>query len=259
LIQQKSHFQFKMSNKFYAIIAGVGAGTGRACALKFAKSYPVVLLARNEDNFKPIVEEINKAGGHAVGISTDVADSKSVDNAFATIKKELGDAALAAAIFNVGGRFVRKPFLELSLDDFEAGYDANGRGLFLFSQKVIPLLLQSAKSSPFPPSLILTGATASVKGSANCASFASGKFAMRAIGQSLAREFGPQGVHVAHAIIDGVIDIPRTKEWSGNVNGGVEDGLLSADAIAESYWYLHTQPKSSFTQEIDMRPYVEKF
>lgn len=94
--------------------------------MKFAKTYPVILLARNESNFQPIVEEINKSGGHAIGISTDVADPKSVENAFATIKKEIGDAGLAAAVFNVGGRFVRKPFLELSLEDYEAGFDANG-------------------------------------------------------------------------------------------------------------------------------------
>ena len=106
-------------------------------------------------------------------------------------------------------------------------------------------------------------------------SYASGKFALRATGQSLAREFGPKGVHVAHAIIDGVIDIPRTHDWPAN--GGVEDGKINADAvsfppdeyngwknanvfqIADSYWYLHTQPRSHFTQELDVRPYVEKF
>lgn len=80
---------------------------------------------------------------------------------------------------------------------------------------------------------------------------------MRAVGQSLAREFGPQGVHVAHAIIDGVIDIPRSKGWT--VNGGAEDGKLNSDAIADNYWHLHTQPRSVFTQELDLRPYVEKW
>jgi len=246
-----------MASKFYAIIAGVGAGTGRACALKFAKTYPVVLMARNSDNYTPIIDEIKESGGQAIGVSTDVSSPQSVANAFDTIKKEMGEAKLAVAVFNVGGRFVRKPFLELSLEDFEAGYEANGRGLFLFSQKVIPLLLSSVGQSTYPPSLILTGATASLKGSANCASFASGQFAKRAVGQSLAREFGPQGIHVVLAIIDGVIDIPRTKSY--NVNGGVEDSKLGADAIADGYWHLHTQPRSTFTQELDMRPYVEKF
>lgn len=106
----------------------------------------------------------------------------------------------------------------------------NRTGIFLFAQAVLPLLLDSVPTSPHPPSLILTGATASLRGSANSASFASGKFALRATGQSLAREFGPKGVHVAHAIIDGVIDIPRTQHF--NVNGGVEDSKINADAVS---------------------------
>lgn len=170
----------------------------------------------------------------------------------------MGDRKLAAAIYNVGGRFVRKSFLELTVDDYTAGYQGNGLGFFNFAKSTIPLLLESVKASPpYPPSLLITGATASLKGSANCASFASGKFALRATGQSLAREFGPQGVHIAHVIVDGVIDIPRTKSYS--INGGVDDGKLSPDAIADDYWHLHQQHRSSWTQELDLRPFVEKF
>ena len=105
------------------------------------------------------------------------------------------------------------------------------RGAFLFSQSILPFLLNNVGSGsdvPHPPTLIFTGATASLKGSALCASFATGKFAMRALVQSLGREFGPKGVHVAHAIIDGVIDIPRTKEWK--LEG--EDAKISADAVS---------------------------
>ena len=104
-------------------------------------------------------------------------------------------------------------------------------GAYLFSRAALPLLLAAASSSPaleYPPTLIFTGATASVKGSALCSSFATGKFAMRALAQSLAREFGPKGVHVAHAIIDGVIDIPRTKEWK--LEG--EDAKISPEAVS---------------------------
>lgn len=125
-----------------------------------------------------------------------------------------------------------------------------------------------------PPSLIITGATASVKGSAQFGSFAAGKFALRALGQSLAREFGPKGVHVAHAIIDGIIDTPNTKHY--NVNNGSEDGKINPQAvrivtrcglstiltciqIADAYWFLHSQPRSAFTQEIDIRPSAETF
>lgn len=92
-----------------------------------------------------------------------------------------------------------------------------------------------------------------------CAQFASGKFALRATTQSLAREFGPKGVHVAHAVIDGAIDTPRLKQLGWKVNEGKEDGAISPDAIADAYWWLHTQPRSTWTQEIDIRPYVEKW
>jgi NAD(P)-dependent dehydrogenase (short-subunit alcohol dehydrogenase family) len=223
--------------------------TGRSVALKFAKAYPVALLARNPANYESIVKEINAAGGQAIGISTDVSSESSVKNAFTEIQKEFKGKKLAAAIFNVGGRFVRKPFLELTLEEYEAGYEANGyvpshpvvlgpvadlrccrKGFFLFAQATLPGLLESVPDSPHPPSLIITGATASLRGSATMSSFASGKFALRATGQSLAREFGPKGVHVAHAIIDGVIDIPRTRDWP--VNGGVEDGKISSDAVS---------------------------
>ncbi|KAF7941933.1 hypothetical protein BTUL_0021g00390 [Botrytis tulipae] len=245
------------SSNFFSIIAGVGAGTGHSVALKFASTYPVVLLARNPANYEPTIKAITSSGGQAIGISTDVSDPSSVTNAFEEIKKQYGSKKLAAAVYNVGGKFVRKPFLELSLEDYEAGYESNGKGFYLFAQKALPLLLDSVADSPHPPSLIVTGATASIRGGALMSSFASGKFALRATTQSLAREFGPKGVHVAHAIIDGVIDIPRTKEWQAN--GGVEDGKIKADAIADAYWYLHTQHRSHFTQELDVRPYVEKF
>lgn len=127
-------------------------------------------------------------------------------------------------------------------------------GAFHFSQAVVPLLQSSTKISPHPPSLIFTGATASVKGSARFAAFATMKFALRAMAQSLAREFGPEGVHVAHAVIDGAIDIPAHKQWDLG-----EDGKISPDAIADAYWWLSTQPKSAFTWEIDIRPGKEKW
>ena len=105
-----------------AIIAGVGPGTGASVARKFAASYPVVLLARKPENYSPLVEEIQKNGGWAKGISTDVSDAGSVKKAF----EEIGGEKVAAAVFNVGGRFIRKPFLELNQEEFEAGWDANG-------------------------------------------------------------------------------------------------------------------------------------
>lgn len=247
-----------MASKLIAIVAGVGSGTGASVARKFAATYPVVLLARTPESYEPLAKEINQSGGKAIGISTDVSNSQSVRSAIDTIKKEFGnEVGAAAAIFNASGRFTRKPFLELSEDDFTSSLDVSAKGGFLFSQATLPLLLKGVElKSEHPPSLIFTGATASIKASPQLSSFATGKWALRALSQSLAKEFGPKGVHVSHAIIDGVIDIPRTKEWLKDLG---PDAKLSADGIANDYWYLHTQPRTNFTWEIDLRPAVEKW
>jgi NAD(P)-dependent dehydrogenase (short-subunit alcohol dehydrogenase family) len=247
-----------MASKLIAIIAGVGPGTGAAVARKFAATYPVVLLARNPDNFEGLAKEINSGGGKAVGISTDISDSQSVKNAVETIKREFGsDVAAAAAIFNASGGFLRKPFLEVPEEVFATSLNVSAKGGFLFSQATLPFLLKGVEQkSQHPPSLIFTGATASVKSNAQMSSFATGKWALRALSQSLAREFGPKGVHVSHAIIDGVIDIPRTKEWLKDMP---PEAKLSPDGIANDYWWLHTQPVTNFTWEIDLRPAIEKW
>lgn len=245
------------SKAFYAVVAGSGSGTGRATAVRFAKSYPVVLLARKPESYNDIVSEINQSGGQAIGITADATNPADLVSAFETIAQKLPDSKLAAAIYNVNGGFARKPFLELKLEELDASLDAAPRGFYNFAQKTLPLLLDSVPDSPHPPTLIITGATASVRGSALFGSFAAGKFALRALGQSLAREFHPKGVHVAHAIIDGGIDTPWGKGYT--MNNGVEDGKIKPEQIAEDYWHLHTQHRSGFTHELDTRPFVEKF
>ncbi|KAL9013793.1 MAG: hypothetical protein Q9173_001537 [Seirophora scorigena] len=236
-----------MSSPF-AIVAGVGPGTGATVARKFAASYPVALLARNPANYEDAVKDIKAAGGKAIGIPTDVTDATSMKDAVTKIQEEFGGDKCAAAVFNVGGKFIRKPFLELNQEEFESGWEANGRGAFLYSQAVLPLLLNSTDLE-HPPTLIFTGATAAMKGSALTAAFSTGKFALRSLSQSLAREFGPKGVHVSHVNIDGVIDIPRTHDWMKDAG---PDAKINPQAIADAYWFLHTQPRSCFTQEIDV-------
>jgi NAD(P)-dependent dehydrogenase (short-subunit alcohol dehydrogenase family) len=219
-----------MASKLIAVVAGVGPGTGASVARKFSRAYPVVLLARKPENYESLAQEINSAGGKAIGISTDVSDVSSLKNAVDRIKKEFGDdVGLAAAIFNASGPFMRKPFLEIPPEVFQSSLAVSATGGILFSQSFLPLLIKGVEQkSEYPPSLIFTGATASVKSNAQMASFATGKWALRALSQSLAREFGPQGVHVAHAIIDGVIDIPRTKEWLKDMP---PEAKLSADGV----------------------------
>ncbi|KAI4614863.1 hypothetical protein J4E80_006367 [Alternaria sp. BMP 0032] len=178
------------------IIAGVGPGTGASVARKFSQTYPVVLLARTPESFSSLAEEINKNGGKAIGIATDVSSSQSLSSAVSKMKSEFGDdVAAAAAIFNASGAFMRKPFLEIPSETFEKSLGVSGMGGVLFSQMVLPLLLKGVeRGSEHPPSLIFTGATASVKSNAQMASFSTGKWALRALSQSLAREFGPQGI-----------------------------------------------------------------
>lgn len=199
--------------------------------MRFAQKYPVVLFARRPESYESTLADVEKAGGKAIGISADVADPESLKKAFDDINKQFPDSHLAAAVYNVGsGGFAKKPFLELTEKDLNASIDGSIRSFFHFAQATIPRLLDAVPNSHYPPTLILTGATASIKGSAQFSTFAAGKWGQRAMHQSLAREFGPKGVHVAHAVIDGVIDIPRTKEWAAN--DGVEDGKISPDAVS---------------------------
>ncbi|KND92470.1 hypothetical protein TOPH_02685 [Tolypocladium ophioglossoides CBS 100239] len=245
------------SPAFYALVSGAGSGTGAAAALRFAQAYPVVLLARSESSYRPTVDAIRAAGGSALGITADASDPAAVDAAFEQIARELPGAKLAAAVYNANAGFAVKPFLELKPDDLATSLGTAVHGLFYFAQKALPQLLAAVPTAPHPPTLIVTGATASVRGSARFASFAAGKFSQRGLTQSLAREFGPRGVHVAYAIIDGGIDTPWGKGLV--MNNGVEDGKIKPEAIADNYWHLHTQHRSAFTQELDLRPFVEKF
>ena len=216
------------------------------------------MLARSSSSFQPVVDDIKKSGGYAIGISTDCSDATSVKNAFDKIRQEMnlaGHGKLTAAVYNTSGGFLRKPFLELTEQDFTGSYQTSVKGAFLFSQQVLPLLIE-AVDQKYPRTLIFTGATAAVKSSPMLSTFAHASYAKRSLSQSLAKEFGPKGVHVAHVIVDGVIDIERTKHMTVSDQ---PDSKLSPEAIAESYWYLHTQPRTAWTQELDIRPWVEKF
>jgi NAD(P)-dependent dehydrogenase (short-subunit alcohol dehydrogenase family) len=114
-----------MSSKAIAIVAGVGPGTGASVARRFAAAYPVILLARNPENYESLVHEINKSGGKATGISTDISSQESIDAAFGKIEQEHKGAAIAAAIFNASGRFVRKPLLDTTVEEFAAGHEVS--------------------------------------------------------------------------------------------------------------------------------------
>jgi NAD(P)-dependent dehydrogenase (short-subunit alcohol dehydrogenase family) len=220
---------------------GVGPGLGTAIAGRFAREgYAVGLMARSEESVSGAREEMERAGGEALAAS--------VARAFDEVRGSLGDPEVYvynAGAFRMGG------ILELPPEDFDRCWKANCAGAFYGAQSVLPAMLERGRGT-----IILTGATASLRGSARFSALAVGKFGLRALAQSMAREFGPQGVHVAHAIIDGQINTPRVREMSADRE---EHTMLSPDAIAEAYWQLHVQDPTAWTLELDLRPAVERF
>ncbi|BCS29311.1 uncharacterized protein APUU_70881A [Aspergillus puulaauensis] len=240
----------------FAIIAGVGPGTGAALARKFAKQYPVALLARSTNFARELASQIEADGGTAISYQVDISDAASVEVAFNGIRKQFGTNC-AAALFNASSRPFPKPFLWQSDDDLGYALDISLTGAYLFAQAVLPLLLSARNSNTdtdLVPTLIFTGATGAVKANAWMQPFAISKHALRALTQSLSREFEPQGIHVSHVIIDGVIRMPLTW-WLKPFSGW--DAKLDPAAIADSYWYLHAQPLAHMTSEITIRPYCE--
>lgn len=232
-----------------AAILGVGPGLGAAVARRFAREgFAVALMARREESVAGVREEIEGAGGTALPISTDATDPASVAAAFDRARTELGDPDVF--VYNAGA-FQMGGILDLSPEKFDECFKANCAGAFYAAQRVLPAMVEAGHGT-----ILLTGATAALRGSARFSALAVGKFGLRALAQSMAREFGPQGVHVTHVVIDGQIDTPRVREMSP---GREDHTMLSPDAIAEAYWQLHLQDSTAWTLELDVRPSVESF
>ncbi|MDM0021455.1 SDR family NAD(P)-dependent oxidoreductase [Variovorax saccharolyticus] len=245
-----------------AWIAGVGAsaGLGAALARRFASGgYSVALTGRTAQQLQAVAAEIESAGGRAHAFAGDVASEAEI-HGIAQRVKALG--ALSIAVFNAASA-VRAPTLELTVEQFTQAWRTSTLGGFIFGREALQLLLandQDARAPGGRGSLLFTGATAALRGKPPFAAFAAAKAGLRSLSQSLAREFGPQGIHVAHVVIDGGIDGERLRSNAPQrVAQAGEDGLLNLDAIAESYWQLHMQHRSAWTQEIDLRPFKEAF
>jgi len=232
-----------------AAVLGVGPSLGAAVARRFAREgFAVALMARREESVANVQEQIETAGGTALPISTDATDPASVAAAFERVRGELGDPEVFvynAGTFQMGG------ILDLSPEKFDECFKANCAGAFYAAQQVLPAMVEAGRGT-----VLLTGATAALRGSARFSALAVGKFGLRALAQSMAREFGPQGIHIAHVIIDGQIDTPRLREMSPDRE---DHTMLSPDAIAETYWQLHAQHPTAWTLELDLRPAVESF
>ena len=238
-----------MSQLKVAVVVGVGTGLGSAIAHRFAREgFSVGLIARSAKTLANIQSDLENLGSKALSVNADVTDPVSLAAALDLIKLELAPPDILvynAGIFKVNG------ILELSPEEFEYCWKVNCFGAFVATQQVLPAMLERGKGT-----ILLTGATASLRGSARFSALAVGKFGLRALAQSLAREFGNQGIHVAHIVIDGMINTPNIRELFPQVE---EDNLLSPDAIAETYWHLYKQEPSAWTLEMDIRPAVEKF
>ena len=236
-------------NSKVTVILGAGPGLGAATARRFAREgFAVALMARRKENLSAIRQEIEDANGTGMTVEADATDAESVAQAFDRVREGLGDPEVFT--YNAGA-FQMGSILDLIPEHFDNCFRANCSGAFYGAQQVLPAMMEKGSGT-----IILTGATASLRGSANFAALATGKFGLRALAQSMAREFGPQGIHVAHVVIDGQIDTPQLRESQPDRE---ESTTLSPDAIADIYWELHTQDPRAWTLELDLRPAVEKF
>jgi NAD(P)-dependent dehydrogenase (short-subunit alcohol dehydrogenase family) len=232
-----------------AAVLGVGPGLGASVAHRFAREgFAVALMARSEESVAGAREEIEGDGGTALPVPTDATDPASIASAFETIRADLDDAEVF--VYNAGA-FEMGGILEIEPERFDECFRANCAGAFYAARQVLPAMVERGRGT-----ILLTGATAALRGSARFSALAVGKFGLRALAQSMAREFGPQGVHVAHVIIDGQINTPRVR---GMYPDREEHTMLSSDAIAETYWQLHSQDPTAWTLELDLRPSVERF
>lgn len=232
-----------------AIIAGVGPGTGGALARAFAKEgYAVGLLSRRVESSEPVAKEINGAGGRAVVVPADVTNRQNVISAVAQIRKEL--APITALAHNASG-YGRGAILELDPEQVRQSFEANVMGALHLAQTVIPDMLKAGHGF-----ISLTGATAALRGRAGYAPLAIGKSGLRMLGQSLAREFHPKGIHVVHVIVDGQIDNPRLRAREPSRSA---ETVIPPGAIADAVIACLRQPRTAWSQEIDLRPFVEPF
>ncbi|KAK7436207.1 hypothetical protein VKT23_019284 [Stygiomarasmius scandens] len=255
-----------MSLKPVIVVAGLGAGggTGAASARAFAKEgYSVALIGRRADELKTLEDDLKGSGAEAASFAIPSYAHGDVASAFAQIHSRYpsNKYSIRAAVYNAGNG-VWKPFLDVTPEDVQLVTQSNIEGSFAFSHHIIKAFKENSIDEVTGKRgvLIFTGATASIRGNVTTSAFAAGKFALRALSQSLAKEFGKQNIHVAHSIIDGVIVTPQTKarrndqQWEQQ-----QDVRLNPESIAASYIYLAKQDRSSWTWELDLRPAHEKW
>jgi NADP-dependent 3-hydroxy acid dehydrogenase YdfG len=229
-----------------AVGIGVGPGLGASLIRRFAKTYSVAMLARKAQYLKALAGEIRQSGATVQELTCDVSDRTQIAAAFRAIREELGDPEVL--LYNAGSG-VFGTITEITPDQYEADWRVNSFGAFVAAKEVAPAMIARGHGT-----ILFTGATAGVKAGPKSVSFGPAKFAMRGLAQSLARDLGPRGIHVAWINVDGSIDIPGRK-----VGNYTSEDMLDPDAIAETYWHLAHQHRSAWTMELEVRPFKEKF
>lgn len=243
-----------MEQRKLAMIVGAGPGLGSALARRFGKAeMNVALAARDLARLELLAMESAGIGHGAKAYACDATDEKSVEAFFGQVRAELGEPDVV--VYNAGA-FVPRSILETSAEDFERCWRIGCMGGFLVGRSAARAMVERTARGGRGGTILFTGATASLRGSAGFHNLAVGKFGLRALAQSMARELQPKGIHVAHVIIDGRIRPSSSVEHSGD---GLGEETLDPSAIAEAYFQLFCQPRSAWTQEMDLRPWVEKF
>jgi len=236
-----------------ALVIGAGDASGGAIARRFAQGgYTVCATRRSADKLLPLVEQIRAAGGQAHGFGSDARDEEQVIALVERIEREIGP--IEVFVFNIGAN-VRSSILEETARKFQKIWEMACFAGFLTGREVARRMVPRGRGT-----MIFTGATASLRGSAGFAAFAGAKHALRALAQSMARELGPQGIHVAHLVVDAAIDTEFIQSnFPERYALKEQDGIVDPQHIAETYWMLHRQPRDAWTHELDIRPWMEKF
>lgn len=231
--------------KKVCVVVGVGVGNGAALARRFStEGYAVAMLARTKKVSGPLEAEL--PGSRA--FECDVGDPESIAQAFAAIRSELGEVDVVS--YNVGSG-VFGTFDDVSEDDLELGFRLNAMGLFRVAREVVPAMREAGSGA-----IIVTGATASRRGVARTTAFAPAKAAQKSLCEALARQLGPQGIHVALIIVDGVVDLPRTREM---MKGKPDDFFVKPEGVADLALMLVNQDRSAWTFEAEARPFGESW
>jgi NAD(P)-dependent dehydrogenase (short-subunit alcohol dehydrogenase family) len=242
-----------MADKRVALVIGAGDATGGAIARRFAREgFIACVTRRSADKLTALVEQIRADGGSAHGFGSDARKEEDVVALVEQIERDVGP--IEVFVFNVGANSPM-PILEETARRYFKMWEQACLGGFLTAREAAKRMVARGRGT-----ILFTGATASLRGSAGFAGFAGAKHALRALAQSMARELGPRGIHVAHVVVDGAIDTEFIKTVMPQAYAKKDQGgILDPEHIAESYWYLHTQPRDAWTFELDLRPWIEKW